>query len=59
MTMSDWQNWIAVAVALCCAWRVVREVVGPFVTPSSGCGGACNSAESPCSSPREELLEIE
>ena len=48
--MNDWQNWIAVAVALWCAWRVVREIAKPFVTPSSGCGGACEN---------EELLEIE
>lgn len=57
--MNDWQNWIAVAVALWCAWRVVREIVRPFVTPSSGCGDACESAESTCTAPREELLEIE
>ena len=57
--MNDWQNWIAVAVALWCAWRVVREIVRPFVTPSSGCGGACENAGSTCTAPREELLEIE
>ena len=57
--MNDWQNWIAVAVALWCAWRVVREIAKPFVTPSSGCGGACENAESTCTAPREELLEIE
>ena len=57
--MSDWQNWIAVAVALWCAGRVVREIAKPFVTPSSGCGGACENAGSTRTAPREELLEIE
>lgn len=57
--MSDWQNWIAVAVALWCAGRVVREIAKPFVTPSSGCGGACENAGFTRTSPREELLEIE
>ena len=53
--MTDWQNWIAVAVALWCAYRVIGEVVKPFLTSScTGCGGRCKGEEKP-----EALLEID
>jgi len=49
--MTDWQNWIAVAVALWCAYRVIGEVVKPFLTSSCfGCDGEAK---------REDLIEIE
>jgi hypothetical protein len=52
--MTDWQNWIVIAVALWCAYRVISEVVRPFLTSScTGCGGTCEEEEK-----REELIEI-
>ena len=51
--MTDWQNWIVIAVALWCAYRVISEVVRPFLTSScTGCGGTCEEEEK-----REELID--
>ena len=55
--MTDWQNWIAVAMVLWCAYRVIGEVVRPFLISSctgSGCGGVCEGEVK-----REDLIEIE
>ena len=53
--MTDWQNWVAIAVALWCAYRVIGEVVKPFLASScTGCGGACDGEAK-----REDLIEIE
>ena len=52
--MTDWQNWIVIAIALWCAYRVIGEVVRPFWASScTGCGGACEDEK------REDLIEIE
>ena len=53
--MTDWQDWIAVGVVLWAAWRVVGEIVKPFLTAScTGCGSACEKKTN-----RENLLSIE